>query len=86
MASLCATIPTDTSDIRIIPWVALLYLLSFLDRTNIGNANIFGLSEDLHLTSSQYAACLACFFVFYVLFEVPSNVVMKAWRPPAGFP
>lgn len=86
MASLCATIPTDTSDIRIIPWVALLYLLSFLDRTNIGNANIFGLSEDLHLTSSQYAACLACFFVFYVLFEVPSNVVMKAWRPSRWIP
>lgn len=62
--------PTNNrSDYRIIPWVSLLYLLSFLDRTNIGNANLFGLSKDLHLTSTQYAACLACFFVFYVLFE-----------------
>jgi hypothetical protein len=29
-------------DWRIIPWVSLLYLLSFLDRTNIGNAKIQG--------------------------------------------
>ncbi|GMK56633.1 hypothetical protein CspeluHIS016_0304730 [Cutaneotrichosporon spelunceum] len=73
-------------DIRIIPWVALLYLLSFLDRSNIGNANIFGLSKDLGINSSQYAAALACFFIFYVLFEVPSNIVMKAWRPSMWIP
>lgn len=29
-------------DYRLVPWLALLYLLSFLDRTNIGNANLFG--------------------------------------------
>ncbi|BEI82522.1 hypothetical protein CcaverHIS002_0303900 [Cutaneotrichosporon cavernicola] len=73
-------------DIRIIPWVAFLYLLSFLDRSNIGNANIFGLSKDLGLDSNQYAAALACFFIFYVLFEVPSNIVMKAWRPSMWIP
>lgn len=74
------------SDIRIVPWVGLLYLLSFLDRSNIGNANLFGLSKDLGLSSTQYAACLACFFVFYVLCEVPSNMVMKAWRPSMWIP
>lgn len=64
--------------------MSLLYLLSFLDRTNIGNANLFGLSKDLGLTSTQYAACLACFFVFYVLFEGESTVlhlfVLCAWE------
>jgi hypothetical protein len=63
----------------------LLYLLSFLDRTNvsvvttrdcnglqqIGNARLFGLEPDLNLTGMDYAACLAIFFAFYVLFEVP---------------
>jgi hypothetical protein len=29
-------------DLRLIPWLSLLYLLSFLDRTNIGNAKIQG--------------------------------------------
>lgn len=74
------------SDYRLVPWLALLYLLSFLDRTNIGNANLFGLSEDLGLSPTQYAACLAVFFAFYVIFEVPSNMVMKAWRPSMWLP
>ncbi|CAK9781745.1 MFS general substrate transporter [Cutaneotrichosporon oleaginosum] len=75
-------------DYHLVPWLALLYLLSFLDRSNIGNANIFGLSEHLKLkkTPDEYGLCLAIFFVFYVLFEVPSNMVMKAWRPSMWIP
>lgn len=57
------------SDLRLVPWLALLYLLSFLDRSNIGNANLFGLSKHLSLGDSQYSICLAIFFVMYVLFE-----------------
>lgn len=68
------------------PWLSLLYLLSFLDRSNIGNANLFGLSEHLHLSDTQYSACLGVFFAFYVLFEVPSNMIMKAWRPSMWLP
>jgi len=73
-------------DLRILPWLSLLYLLSFLDRTNIGNAQLFGLSADIGITSTQYSACLAVFFAFYVLLEVPSNVVMKMWRPSMWLP
>ncbi|KAK4702792.1 MFS transporter, ACS family, pantothenate transporter, partial [Phenoliferia sp. Uapishka_3] len=73
-------------DMHLIPWLALLYLLSFLDRTNIGNANIFGLSKNLHLKPREYSNCLAIFFVFYVIFETPSNMVMKAWRPSRWLP
>lgn len=65
------------SDYHLVPWLSLLYLLSFLDRSNIGNANLFGLSVNLGLSDNQYSACLAVFFAFYVLFEVPSNMVMK---------
>lgn len=74
------------SDYRLVPWLALLYLLSFLDRSNIGNANLFGLSVNLELSTTEYQACLAVFFAFYVLFEVPSNMVMKAWRPSRWLP
>jgi hypothetical protein len=69
-----------------VPWLSLLYLLSFLDRSNIGNANLFGLSAQLGLSTTQYSACLAIFFAFYVIFEVPSNMVMKAWRPSMWLP
>src|SRR5271170_2994562 len=42
-------------DLRIIPWLTLLYLLSFLDRTNIGNAKIQGVCSipNLRLTCSS---------------------------------
>jgi hypothetical protein len=41
-------------DLHLIPFLALLYLLSFLDRTNIGNARLAGLEEDLGLTGLDY--------------------------------
>ncbi|KAJ5770435.1 uncharacterized protein N7511_002486 [Penicillium nucicola] len=56
-------------DRRLVPFLALLYLLSFLDRSNIGNAKIAGLKEDLHLSSSQYEWLLTAFYITYILFE-----------------
>jgi phosphatidylinositol 3,5-bisphosphate 5-phosphatase len=56
-------------DRRLVLFVALLYLLSFLDRSNIGNARIAGLTEDLNLDSAQYEGLLTAFYVTYVLFE-----------------
>lgn len=38
----------------LIPWLCLLYLLSFLDRTNIGNARLAGLEEDLNMSGHDY--------------------------------
>jgi len=55
-------------DRRLIPMLTLLYLLSFLDRGNIGNAKIEGLSEDLGLTGAQYNWCLTAFFFPYCFF------------------
>ncbi|KAM0335002.1 hypothetical protein ACHAQA_000036 [Verticillium albo-atrum] len=56
-------------DIRLIPMLALLYLLSFLDRGNIGNAKIEGLQEDLNMSDDQYNWCLTVFFFTYAAFE-----------------
>jgi hypothetical protein len=60
--------------------------LSFLDRTNIGNAKLFRLQEDLGMPtkgpgSLQYNTALAVFFPFYVAAEIPSNMMMKRLRP-----
>ncbi|KFA50658.1 hypothetical protein S40293_04908 [Stachybotrys chartarum IBT 40293] len=73
-------------DVRLIPMLALLYLLSFLDRGNIGNANIEGLTEDLGLTGDQYNWCLTVFFFTYAAFEVPSNLLLKKLRPSVWLP
>lgn len=68
-------------DLRVIPILSLLYLLSFLDRTNVANAAIFGLQQDLRLSSLQYQTALTIFFVPYVLFEIPSNILLKRLKP-----
>ncbi|KAL8800659.1 MAG: hypothetical protein Q9182_005029 [Xanthomendoza sp. 2 TL-2023] len=56
-------------DCHLVLFIALLYMLGFLDRSNIGNAKIAGMSEDLHLNSSQYEWTLRSFYITYVLFE-----------------
>ncbi|GAB1193790.1 hypothetical protein APSETT444_003019 [Aspergillus pseudonomiae] len=56
-------------DRRLVPFLALLYLLSFLDRSNIGNAKIAGMTDDLRLSSSQYEWLLTAFYITYILFE-----------------
>lgn len=53
-------------DTRVLPILALLFLCSFLDRTNVGNAKIIGLAEDLHMSNSQYNQGLAVFYATYI--------------------
>ncbi|KAI4211597.1 MAG: hypothetical protein LQ351_005638 [Letrouitia transgressa] len=56
-------------DRRLVLFIALLYMLSFLDRSNIGNARIAGMARDLHLDSSKYVWTLRSFYITYILFE-----------------
>ncbi|EUC64534.1 MFS transporter, partial [Rhizoctonia solani AG-3 Rhs1AP] len=68
-------------DLHVCPWVMLIYLVSFLDRVNIGNARLFGMEADLGMKGSQYQTAVSVLFVTYLLFEVPSNLVIKKLRP-----
>lgn len=60
--------------------------MAFLDRTNIGNARIAGLSEDLGLSVSSYNATLSIFFVSYAVFEPLTNILLKRLRPSIFIP
>lgn len=66
--------------------LVLLYLICFLDRTNIGNAKIAHLTQDVPMTTSQYNATLTIFFVSYAIFEVLSNYLLKRTRPSIFLP
>ncbi|KAI1308584.1 major facilitator superfamily domain-containing protein [Xylaria venustula] len=66
-------------DLHILPILIALYLLSFIDRANIGNAKIEGLTDDLNLTGNQYNIFLSTFFVTYIIFEIPSNYVLERY-------
>ncbi|KEF51640.1 uncharacterized protein A1O9_12275 [Exophiala aquamarina CBS 119918] len=56
-------------DRRLVMFLGCLYLLSFLDRSNIGNARIAGLEKDLSLSSAQYDWLLTAFYITYIGFE-----------------
>ncbi|THV49312.1 hypothetical protein BGAL_0201g00110 [Botrytis galanthina] len=74
-------------DLYLIPWLCILYLLAFLDRTNIGNAKIDGLQKDLHkMSTGKYNASLSIFFVSYSIFEPLTNVLLKRLRPSIFIP
>lgn len=49
-------------DRKLLPAVGILYLLSFLDRSNVANAKVEGLTTDLHMTGNQYLTGLTLFF------------------------
>ncbi|KIV93780.1 hypothetical protein PV10_04968 [Exophiala mesophila] len=56
-------------DRKLVLFLGALYMLSFLDRSNIGNARIAGLEKDLSLSSSQYDWLLTAFYMTYIAFE-----------------
>ncbi|KUJ13578.1 MFS general substrate transporter [Mollisia scopiformis] len=68
-------------DLRLVPLLSFLYLIAYVDRSNIGNAKIAGMATDLNLIKMRYNTALTVFFVPYSLFEVPSNIVLKILRP-----
>ncbi|KAK7679927.1 hypothetical protein QCA50_017087 [Cerrena zonata] len=70
-------------DFRLMPLFTILYLISFLDRGNIGAAKIEGLAEDLNLQGSEYNLCLTVFFIFYATLEIPSNILLNHVKPSA---
>ncbi|KAH9905783.1 MFS general substrate transporter [Xylariomycetidae sp. FL2044] len=50
-------------------------------RVNIGNARLYHLEEDLGLTGNQFQVAVSILFVTYLLFEVPSNLILKPLTP-----
>lgn len=61
---------------RILPLVALLYVFNYMDRANIGYAQL-GMEAELGITAATFGTAAAIFFLAYVVFEVPSNMIMK---------
>jgi len=61
---------------RLIPFMALLYVVSFLDRVNVGFAALT-MNKDLGFTPEVYGFGAGIFFFGYFLFEVPSNIILE---------
>ncbi|CAD0114688.1 unnamed protein product [Aureobasidium uvarum] len=68
-------------DFHVVPFLCILYLLAFLDRVNIANANVAGMSDELGLEGHEYNNALVIFFAPYIFFEIPSNILLKKFKP-----
>ncbi|KAL9947427.1 hypothetical protein ACHAO3_005368 [Verticillium nonalfalfae] len=73
-------------DYKLLPALGLLYLLSFLDRSNVGNARIEGMTSDLGISGNEYLTGLTMYFIGYVIFEIPANIVLKRTSPQFWLP
>lgn len=73
-------------DLLLIPINGILYMIMFLDRTNIANARIEGLEKGLKMPATGYNTALWIFYIPFVLAEVPSNLLLnKGWLSPRYF-
>ncbi|KAK6079489.1 major facilitator superfamily transporter [Seiridium cupressi] len=67
-------------DLNLMTLFFVLYMLAFLDRGNIGNAKIAGMSQDLNLVGNRYQWLINIFYIAYVVAEF--GVVLWKIFPP----
>ncbi|OBT70771.1 hypothetical protein VF21_10192 [Pseudogymnoascus sp. 05NY08] len=61
------------------PQMALLMLIAYLDRSNIGNAKIFGFEAGIGLVGTEFGNISTLFYPTYVIFEIPWVMAVKKW-------
>ena len=60
---------------RLVPFLGLLYFVAFIDRVNVGFAALT-MNQDVGLSAAAFGLGAGIFFIGYVLFEVPSNLIL----------
>ncbi|CAI7608903.1 unnamed protein product [Penicillium bialowiezense] len=73
-------------DLHLISALFLLFIFNILDRSNIANARLGGMQEDLGLSDTQYQTAVAIMFVGYLLGQVPSNIILTRLKPSRYIP
>lgn len=61
---------------RLLPFIFCCYVISYLDRTNVGFAAI-SMNQDLGLTATMFGWAAGLFFFGYFIFELPSNLLLQ---------
>jgi len=61
--------------VRLLPFLFVLYVFNYVDRTNVSIASL-QMNHDLGLSATAYSFGVSIFFAGYILFEVPSNVIL----------
>lgn len=67
-----------TLTLRLIPFLILLYLVAFIDRSAVGFAKLY-MNADIGLSDMAYGFGAGLFFIGYFIFEVPSNLLLERY-------
>ena len=63
---------------RLLPFLFLLYVANYLDRTNIAYATL-GMKGDLGLTDSVFGTASGIFFIGYFALQIPGALLVERW-------
>ncbi|KAK5659582.1 hypothetical protein OQA88_784 [Cercophora sp. LCS_1] len=63
-------------DLCLLPMLWLMNLLSWMNRANLGNASIAGLTKDLESSSTQYSMAVVTFYFGYIFWAPISNLIL----------
>jgi len=63
---------------RLVPYLFLLYIISYLDRVNLGYASL-NMTRELKFSNETFGIGAGIFFIGYFLIEIPATVVVEVW-------
>ena len=69
---------------RILPLVIVLYLVSYLDRANVGFAKL-RMARDLHFSEEVFGLGIGIFFIGYLILEIPGALLVERWSARKWF-
>ncbi|KAK7182284.1 hypothetical protein DPSP01_006996 [Paraphaeosphaeria sporulosa] len=73
-------------DFWILTYVCIAYFVKYLDQTNISNAYVSGMKEDLHLTGNDLNYLTTYWTIGYILGQIPSQLILLKIRPSIWLP
>ncbi|CAK7237343.1 hypothetical protein SBRCBS47491_009943 [Sporothrix bragantina] len=69
-------------DLLILPLLSITYFLASLDRGAISFAETAGMKEDLGISTHKFSTVVSLFYVGYIVFQMPGDLLMKKITPP----
>ncbi|GAB5587377.1 hypothetical protein Unana1_02277 [Umbelopsis nana] len=73
-------------DFRLLPFLSFMYLFSSLDRSSVGNAVLDNFEQDLGMTGNQLNTAITIFYVGFLTFQIPSNILLKRYSAKVWLP
>lgn len=68
-------------DCMVLPFICLNYWINYVDRSNVANAYVSGMKEDIGIVGNQYNVINTCFTVGYIVFMIPNNIALIKLPP-----